>query len=167
MKGLDQYLIPYIISQVASLIILIAAWKNTRIARILFALLFVWAAAVNMYTGITDPDVYLEYSDMALPFYRDFINGWFNRYDQVIIPLIATGQLLIGIGMLLKGRLLQWACVGAILFLLSIAPLMTGSAFPFSITVSIAAFMIMKKDGLNYVWKKGAITKDKLVIRAD
>ena len=167
MKGLEQYLVPYIISQVASLVILIAAWKNTRIARILFSLLFLWAAAVNMYSGITNPDVYLEYGDMALPFYRDFINGWFNRYDQVIIPLIATGQLLIGTGMLLKGWMVQWACVGAILFLLSIAPLMTGSAFPFSITVSIAAFMVLRKDGLNYIWKKGGMTKDKLVVGAD
>ncbi|MDP4261489.1 MAG: hypothetical protein Q8941_03050 [Bacteroidota bacterium] len=154
MKGLDQYLVPYIISQVASLIILFAAWKNTRIARILFSLLFLWASGVNMYSGITNPDVYLEYSKMALPFYRNFINGWFSHYNHVLVPLIAFGQLLIGIGMLLRGGWVHWACAGAVLFLLSIAPLMTGSAFPFSITVSVAAWMILEKDECDYIWKK-------------
>jgi hypothetical protein len=154
MKGFGQYQTEYIISQGASLIILLAAWKNTRIARGLFSLLFLWAAGVNMYSGLTKPDVYLEYADMALPFYKDFINGWFSRYNQIIIPLIAIGQLLIGMGMLLKGRWVQLACIGAIVFLLAIAPFLVGAAFPFSITVSVAAWLILKKDDRNYLWKR-------------
>jgi hypothetical protein len=74
-----------------------------------------------------------------------------------MIPLIATGQLLIAVGMLLKGWWVQWACIGAIIFLLSIAPFMVGSAFPFSITVSVAAWMILKKDDRNYIWKRKKI----------
>ena len=154
MQGLEQHLLPYIISQVAGLVILFAAWKNTRIGRILFALLFFWAASVNMYMGLTDPGIYLEYAGMALPFYRDLINGRFNDHKEIIIPLIAVGQLLIAVGMVLKDRWVQWACTGAIVFLLAIAPLMVGSGFPFSVTVSIAAWLILEKDDRNYLWKK-------------
>jgi len=154
MNGLDQYLIPYIISQVASVIILIVAWKRTRWARWLFALLFFWASAANMYFGLTNSDIYQEYADLAIPLYRDFINGWFNHYNHIIIPMIAVGQLCIAIGMLLKGIWVKLACIGSIIFLLSIAPLLVGSAFPFSITVSIAAALIYKNDDKNYAWRR-------------
>jgi hypothetical protein len=108
----------------------------------------------HMYLGITSPDSYLGNASLALPFYRDFINGWFSRYNHILIPLIACGQLLIAIGMLLKGWWVRWACIGTIIFLLSIAPLMVGSAFPFSITVSAAAFIILRKDNNGYLWRK-------------
>ena len=91
---------------------------------------------------------------MAIPFYRDFINGWFSHYKHIIIPLIAIGQFLIATGMLLKEVWVKLACIGSIVFLLSIAPLLVGSAFPFSITVSIAAILILKNDDKNYAWKK-------------
>jgi hypothetical protein len=154
MSSLDEFLIPYIISQVVSIIILIVAWKRTKWARVLFILLFFWAAGTNMYIGITKPDTYQLYADLAIPAYRDFINGWFSHYNHVVIPLIAVGQFLIASGMLLKGWWVKTACVGAIIFLLSIAPLMVGAAFPFSITVSIAAWLILLNDDKNYIWKK-------------
>jgi hypothetical protein len=154
MEGFNEYLIPYIISQVASIIILIAAWKKTRWARGLFALLFFWAAATNMYIGIEKPNTYLLYADMAVAPYRDFINGWFSHYNHILIPLIAIGQFFIAIGMLLKGIWVKLACIGSIVFLLSIAPLLVGAAFPFSLTVSIAAWLIYRNDDKNYIWKK-------------
>ncbi len=107
-----------------------------------------------MYLGITDPDSYLDNAKFALPFYRDFIYGWFSHYNHIIIPAIACGQLLIAIGMLLKGWWVKWACIGSVIFLISISPLMVASAFPFSIIVSAAAFIILKKDERNYVWQK-------------
>jgi hypothetical protein len=87
--------------------------------------------------------------------YQDFITGWFSDFHYIMVPLIALGQLSIAAGMLLKGRWVKWACIGAIIFLVSIAPLMVGSAFPFSITVSIAAWLILKRDKKNYLWKSG------------
>ena len=154
MQGLNEYLIPYTISQVAGLTILIVAWKKTRWARELFALLFFWAACTNMYIGLAKPDTYLLYADMAISVYRDFINGWFSHYNHILIPIIAIGQLFIAIAMLLKGSWVKLACIGSIIFLLSIAPLMVGAAFPFSITVSAAAWLIYRNDDKNYIWKK-------------
>ena len=154
MSDLDGFLIPYLISQVASIIILVAAWKRTKWARVLFALLFFWAAGTNMYIGITKPDTYQEYAELAIPAYRDFINGWFSLYSYIIIPMIAVGQFLIAIGMLLTRGWVNAACIGAIIFLLSIAPLMVGAAFPFSLTVSIAAWLIFLNDDKRYIWNK-------------
>lgn len=164
MKGLDQWLVPYLVSQVVGLGILLAATLNIRVARILFSILFLYAGCYNMYIGLTKPDTYLEFADLALPFYRNFINGWFSQYNHIVIPLIAIGQLFIGIAMVLRGRWVNLACVGAIIFLLSIAPLMVGSAFPFSILVSIAALLILRKDELNYIWVKN-ITKANLQVK--
>ena len=154
MNGLDEYIIPYLISQVVSIIILIAAWKRTRWARWLFSALFLWASVTNMYLGLTDPDSYLDNARFAIPLYQDFINGWFSYYNHIIIPLIAVGQFFIAIGMMLHSWWVKLACIGSIIFLLSIAPLMVGSAFPFSITVSIAAFLILINDDKNYIWKR-------------
>lgn len=154
MKGLQEFLLPYLISQAASLLFLLAAWKNTRLARWLFAGLFFWASGTNMYLGLTSPDSYLDNARLALPFYRDFINGWFSRNNHIMIPLIAVGQLLIAVGMLLNGSWIRLACIGAIIFLMAIAPLMVGSAFPFSITVSVAAWLILKNDTMGYLWRR-------------
>lgn len=46
------------------------------------------------------------------------------------------------------------ACIGAIVFLLAIAPLGVGSAFPFSITVSVAAFLVIRKREFRNIWRK-------------
>ena len=154
MEGVQEYLMPYLISQAVSLIILIAAWKRTKWARWLFAVLFLWASGTNMFIGLTNPDSYLDNARFAVPLYQDFINGWFSHYNHIIIPLIAVGQFFISIGMVLHGWWVKLACIGSIVFLLSIAPLMVGAAFPFSITVSIGSWLVFLNDDKNYIWKK-------------
>src|SRR5688572_24046927 len=154
MEGLQEYLVPYFISQAASLIILIAAWKRTRWARWLFSALFLWASATNMYIGLTDTDSYLDNARFAIPLYQDLINGWFSHYIHIVIPLIAVGQFFISAGILLHGWWVRFACIGSIIFFLSISPLMVGSAFPFPLTVSIAILLILINDDKNYIWKK-------------
>lgn len=154
MKGIGEFLVPYIISQIVAIAILITSVKSTRWARILFSVLFFWAFGINMYLGITNPDSYLNNARFALPIYRDFINGWFSHYNHIVIPVIACGQLLIAIGMLLNNWWIKWACIGSIIFLLSISPLMVASAFPFSFVVSAAALVILKRDERNFVWYK-------------
>ena len=153
MKGLENFLIPYIASQLISIIVFYVAWKNTRLARLIFTLMFLYAGCCNMYIGFMKPDEYLGFADMAIPLYRDFINGWFSNFNYILIPLIATGQLAIAVGMILNDNWVRLACMGSIIFLLSIAPLMVGSAFPFSITVSAAALLILRNDDMNVLWK--------------
>ncbi len=154
MEHLKEYLLPYAISNITAILILLASWKSIRLGRLLFVLLFGWAAWMNSSTALHTPEKYLEYAAMSIPLYRNIILGWFSHHITAIILFIALGQLMIAIGMLLKDVWVNIACIGAIAFLLAIAPLGIGSGFPFSIFVSIAAFLIYKKSPHNYLWKK-------------
>jgi hypothetical protein len=159
MDRLQQYLVPYLLSQVLAIAFVMIAYRNTRITRSFFAVIFLGAAGTNLSIALRNPDVYLDYAAMALPFYRDFIRGWFSHYNHVLVPLIAAGQFLIGAGMLLKGWWVRWACYGAILFLLGITPLMVGSAFPFTLLVALAAGKILQKDKKDFLWRTPAKEK--------
>ncbi|HLP52050.1 MAG TPA: hypothetical protein VK154_14275 [Chitinophagales bacterium] len=154
MELFKQYWIPWLISNVAALLIVGAALWRPKLARLLFFLLFGWACWMNYTTSHNNPNAYLEYASLT-PFtvYSNFINGWFKEHITIMVTLISIGQGLIALGMLLNGWWVRLACIGAIIFLMAIAPLGVGSGFPFSITASIAAWLIIKKDNLNYLWK--------------
>lgn len=149
MNNFHQYLIPWTISQAASLLILLVAIKRPIWARYVFSFLFIAAGIFNWITSLLTPEAYMMYGKTAVGFYRDFIDGWFKEHIRLFIPMIATGQLLIGAAMLIGRKWLALGCMGIIVFLLAIAPLGVGSAFPFSITVSVAAYLVFRH------WRKG------------
>jgi hypothetical protein len=154
MKGLNHYLIPWMIANMVGLVILFIAFKWPKWGRILFSLLFGWACVLNYTTACATPEVYMEYANMSVSFYSRFIEGWFSEHITAMVTLIAAGQGAIAVGFLLRGWWVKLAGIGAILFLLAIAPLGVGAGFPFSITVSIAALFILKNDDLNVIWDK-------------
>lgn len=141
---LQEYLIPLLISNAVAILILIAAFKAPRWARWSIVLLFLWASFMNAYTATTKPEVYLEYAPMAIPLYRSFILGWFAEHVQIMVTLIAIGQLTIALFMSLRGIWLNLGMLGASIFLLAIAPLGVGSAFPFSLFMVAALFVLFK-----------------------
>jgi hypothetical protein len=63
---------------------------------------------------------------------------------NIIFITLATGQGIIAIGMLLKGILIQLACITSILFLLVVAPLGYYAAFPVSVPVSAGVYFALK-----------------------
>lgn len=156
MEVLDNkaYLVAYIISNAVGMLLLFFSIRNTRVARLMFFMLFAWACWANLTISGNNPDVYLEYAGMAHRWYADFINGWFRYHIRTIVALIAIGQGAIALGMLLKRSWVSIAAAGAILFLMAIAPLGVGSGFPFPITASVAAFFIIRKDNKQYIWKR-------------
>jgi len=154
MELLKEYFIQWIVSNGIAIIILIAAIKRPKLARLLFFILFSWACWINYSTAHNNPEEYLNYASLTpFDFLRDFINGWFKANLTTMVTLIAIGQGIIALGILLKGWLVRMACIGAIIFLLAIIPLGIGSGFPFSIIVVIASYFILKRDDLNYIWK--------------
>ena len=154
MEFLEEYWIPWTVSNAVAVLILIAAIRKTKLARLLFVLLFFWASWINFITSRNDPDSYLMYASVT-PFgiYRDFINGWFTEHVTTIVTLISIGQGLIAAGMLLKGNLVRIAGIGAIVFFIAISPLGIGSGFPFPLLTAVAIYFILKKDDMNYLWK--------------
>src|SRR5215469_13676826 len=137
MKELSNYLTLYIISNAVAVIMLFVAWKAPRFARLLFILLFAWASYTNWSYAVNNPNAYLNYSDLSLlNTYKQFILGWFSRHISIAVGFIATCQALIAISMLLKGWIFKTGCIGAIMFLIAIAPLGVGAAFPCTIILA-------------------------------
>ncbi len=150
-----EYLLPWIISNIVGGLLLLAGLRTPRLARSLFFLLFAAASVVNTLTALHNPELYLDYASTAIGPYRNFIEGWFAEHARSAVTLIAVGQGMIAVGMVLSGWWVRLACIGAIIFLLAIAPLGVGSAFPFSITVSLAAYFILRRRAFDYLWKRG------------
>lgn len=158
MKGLENstYLIMYIISNVIAILMLWAAWKQRRILRALFFVVFAWASWTNWNEAIIAPQFYLDYAGLAFSnLYRDFIQGWFSWHITLAVGFIATCQALIAIAMLLKGWIFKTAATGAIIFLVAIAPLGVGSAFPCTIILATAMWLLMRQKEIDYVWISG------------
>ena len=154
MELLRANLIPWLVSNGAAILILSAALLKPKIARLLFVLLFAWACGLNYTMAHNNPEAYLEYASLTpFPLYADFINGWFKDHVTLMVSLISVGQGLIALGMLLKGWWVKLAGMGAVIFLLAIAPLGIGSGFPFSLIAVVSIYFILKKDDLNYLWK--------------
>jgi len=154
MDLLKEYFIPWILSNSIAILFLVAAIRKPKLARLLFALLFTWACWINYTTAHNNPDDYLNYAALT-PFslYHDFINGWFKTHIIAMVTLIAFGQGLIAIGMLLKGWVVRIAGIGAIVFFLAIIPLGIGSGFPATLLSAVSIYFILKNDDLNYLWK--------------
>lgn len=157
MDLLQEYWVPYTISNSIAIVLLLVAIWRPRLARFLFMLIFAWASWINYTTVHNNPEGYLDYASFT-PFdsLKDFIMGWFQENITVMVTLISFGQGVIALGMLLKGWWVKLACVGVIIFLLAIAPLGVGSAFPFSIIAGAASYFILKKDGFDYLWRSTA-----------
>ena len=147
MKGLENqvYLVAYIISNAFALILLFFSWKYIKLSRLIFFILFGWASWANWTTALNSPQDYLDYSGFALiPFYKNFIEGWFREHIQMMVGIIATSQALIAIGLLLKGWIYKVGIIGGTLFLIAIMPLGVGSAFPCTLILAIALIMLYK-----------------------
>ncbi|MDB5279341.1 MAG: hypothetical protein JWR61_4296 [Ferruginibacter sp.] len=81
MEALKQWLIPYIISNLVFGLCIPAAIKKPMWARLFLAGFFLWAAYFNATTAINQPSIYLDYARLnALPWYRNFINGYFSQH---------------------------------------------------------------------------------------
>ncbi|HUF48452.1 MAG TPA: hypothetical protein VMM93_11600 [Vicinamibacterales bacterium] len=98
-------------------------------------LIFLWASVVNTQTALDEPRVYLEYAALTPSSrYRDFITGWFSQHITAMVVSIAAGQFAIAVLLALPRRWRLAGVIGAVTFLLAIAPLGVGSGFPFPLT---------------------------------
>jgi hypothetical protein len=133
------------------------AGKKSPAGLLVFGVIFILAGIFNFYTASTTPEVYQQYATGALfDFYVNFIHGFFRRHAEIIVKLIAAGQMLVGILLLIKKGEARFSGVfGGILFLIAIAPLGIGSAFPATLIMALALFTGYKK---SLTARKGEIT---------
>ncbi len=132
-----------LITNVSFCVAVFLAWWKPNVARFLFLILFFGAAVFNAANAIFHPESYWAFADFALfDFYRNFILGFFHDYTSVIVLLIAMAQALIAFGLAYGGVWSRRASWAGLLFGLVIAPLGVGSAFPASLLMSIAFWVL-------------------------
>lgn len=144
MNGLlEEYFVQWITSNVVALALLFMCWKHPKLGRFGFAIVFLVASGVNVMTVLNGPHVYLEYRHFALfNFYRSFITGFFAEHIQLIVLLIAGGQLLISAGLFVGKNLMKPALVAGIIFALAIAPLGIGSGMPVPLLMATSMWLL-------------------------
>jgi len=152
--------IAYLISNIVAVIMLACSWKYPRIARLLYLFLFAWASLANSHAALKTPQYYLDYERFAfIGFYRNFIHGFFSEHITALVLIVALCQIAIAVSMLLKGWIYRTGCLGAILFLVSIAPLGVGSGFPCTLIMAAGLLLLLRKKEVDYLWKEFRINQ--------
>jgi len=129
---------------IAILLVLVAA-RWPKVARLLFSVLFLGAGVWNLFASLTMPAFYVAtYGPSATPPYAAFITGPFAANPALFVVPIAVGQLAIGILAAGTGARVRLAMLGVMAFLLAIAPMGVGSAFPFSVFGIWAAYLLYR-----------------------
>lgn len=144
---LHEYLLPYLISNGVGLLLIFICFKWPKIGRIVFGIIFLAAGIFNFYTAGVSPEPYVDVygSTAVFSFYKNFIYGFFNQHAQLLIRIIAIGQLTVGILLYTRKVYFKLGVLGGIFFLLAISPLGVGSAFPCTLLMIIALFLLLRR----------------------
>ena len=137
--------IPFIITNALTLVMIFVCFKWPKVGKAAWGIIFILAAVFNSYTAVTDPQAYLGYGDFAIGLYKNFINGIFSTHTAFFICLIAIGQFLDGLFLLLRKRLFYLGILGGIIFFVSIAPMGLGSAFPSTLLMALSLIILYKR----------------------
>ncbi len=143
---LQEYQTPYIVSNLVALVFLFFSFRLPNVTRVLLILLFLWASITNGIYAISSPEVYQGYAKTTpFPFVKEIVEGFFRQHTTLLVFSIAICQLAIAVGLLFDGRIRKLAVIGLIIFLIGICPLGIGAAFPFSVTLILAAWIMQRK----------------------
>jgi hypothetical protein len=124
------------------------AWKRPPLGRLAFALMFFFAAGVNFYYALADPEEYVYYADFAMvEGYRSLILNASAETIRAILIVTALAQLAVAGAFLSSGRLLEIGALAGVVFLLAIAPLGWAAAFPATVIQAIGAYLIYRGNG--------------------
>jgi hypothetical protein len=131
--------IPYLASNLLAVGLVVLAWRRPGLTRSLIAIGFVAAALFNAHQALTDPSSYLAFERHAIPPYPWLIHHVFALAPALFLLAIAAvqlvGGLMVGFGNRAVARTGGFALIA---FLIAIAPLGYGSAFPSSLLFALA-----------------------------
>jgi len=137
----------YMIANAISLIVLITAIFQPLIARLLLALIFIGAGFFNAFMAIREPELFMVYGAMTVsPVYEQFIYGAFRDNITVIVVSISICQLATGVFIAARGALMKLGLIAATLFLVAIAPLGAGAAFPSTLLLAVTGVILLFKE---------------------
>ncbi len=126
--------------------LLIFSSRWTVVAKYLWSFVFVAAGFVNLYYSLTEPEIYVQgFGPHAIELYQRFIYGFFSQHTEFIVMVIAIGQLLVGILLLCNDNLFRLGILGGTLFLLAVAPLGLGAAFPATLLGAVSLVVLLQR----------------------
>jgi hypothetical protein len=142
----DEYLAPWLASNILALVLLFFCWKYKTIGRYGYGIVFLLASVTNVIAAINNPQDYLGYGPLILlKFYETFIYGFFAEHIKEIVLAIAFGQFLISFGLFFGRFLYKPAIVGGLIFSIAIIPLGMGSGFPVPILMVISFWLLFSE----------------------
>lgn len=144
-----QIFYAYIGSNLVALIMVALCWRWKIAGRLSFALLFLVAGLYNFRTAFARPDEYVSFIRLA---YGSFALRFFLQHTTVIVAAIGIGQLAIAVLVSLRNWAVTLGLLGAILFLLGIAPLGTAAGFPASLIMALGALLLLRGKYASTVW---------------
>ena len=134
--------IPYTVTHVLTFILIFICYKWPKVGKVAWGIIFILAGIFNIYTGNSNPQAYVDYSQHAVGLYQKIIYGLFSSYTSLIVSLIALGQILVGIFLFMKRTLFLLGIVGGVIFFVAISPLGVGSAFPSTLLMAISLVLL-------------------------
>jgi hypothetical protein len=146
--------VAYVVSNLVAMTLIWTAKKYPVFTRASFFALFALASAANTYIATDSPWAYQDYADTAIPLYRQFILGIFESIVTPMVLIIALAQLLIALSMLFEGKPLSVGCWAGVMFGIGIAPLGLYAAFPATLLMAVAFFVLLKNSGVKLNMKK-------------
>jgi len=142
----EEFMLPVILSNLLAVVLALSSYNFPRFMRFIWGLIFILAGIVNLITVYNEPGIYVDaYGPLAIECYQEIIYGPFSAHPAIYVTLIAIGQILVG-GLIWSGRFWYYlGLTGGIIFLLAIAPLGVGSAFPATVIMAIGLMVMMRK----------------------
>lgn len=153
--NIQEFLLPYLISNIVGLILIFICYRWFIAGRILYGLLFLAAGIFNFYTVGKSSEVYVEVygSTAVFSFYKSFIYGFFNQHVQLLVRIIAIGQITVGILLFARKIYFKFGIIGGMLFLLAISPLGVGSAFPCTLFMATGLYLLYRKGTETHIFQ--------------
>ncbi len=142
----EEYMLPVILANLVAFVLVLSSYNFPRFLRVIWGLIFIIAGIFNLITVYNEPGVYVDaFGPPAIDIYQQFINGPFSERSALYVTLIALGQILAG-GLIWSGGFWYYlGLTGGVIFMLAIAPLGVGSAFPAPLIMAFGLILMMRK----------------------
>ncbi len=137
-----------ILLNTVAVVLLLLAWKQPRVAKLLFSVLFGASALANIMVMITGSNGFNINEGRALTWYNDVIMGGGISWVPAFLILF---QLAIAVSILLRGWFYIAGVIAAIILLGTIIPLGTQAAFPATFIMALALTRLLKFNH-HYFW---------------
>lgn len=137
----------YVFSIALAVLLVRTADRRPALGLGLLGLVFLLAGLVNLGVALFDGRAYVDgFGPGAIGPYQGFIYGAFAAHVSVYVTVIALGQLGVA-ALLLLGRndLIELGLYLAAFFLIGIAPLGVGSAFPSTVVMAAAPLLLLRQ----------------------